>query len=111
MAKWDWMRPHINSDYSNKDEVENLHHIFPTSRWWADIEQNKIRLFETLHQARHRVFWNATPTEVIRQTISVQKKALSEEFQKEMYYLLESEDPDWYCKDWVRLNKKWSVKR
>ncbi len=105
MAKWFRQRPHINESYWWKSEEESVHHIFPTSRWWANIEENKIKLYKTLHESRHRIMGNATPIEAIRQLLSINKKVLSEDFLKELYYLLEQWYDNRYYKDWIRRKK------
>jgi len=97
----------INRGEGLRAESQDLHHICPTSRFWADIEQNKVQLYHSLHAARHKVFSNGTIDENLRQLMNISKKALSIEFQNDIAKILQETDKRYFYKNWVYLpNKK-----
>lgn len=104
--KWDYIRPYINSsDGKPKSYIENVHHIYPTSRLWSQIEDNKVRLYESLHNARHRVYGNATPIEQLDQRLHINYTALSKEFIKDFLALIQTSEDEYYYKNGIYLKK------
>lgn len=88
MDKWD--KPYINKeDGKRHNNKEDNDHIYPTSRGGQNIEENKIKIYHTLHMASHQVWWNAVPAEALMQVLKMKAKVLSEQFRDELTALLE----------------------
>jgi len=96
-----YCKPYYNkADWWWRSEKETRHHMIPTSRNWPDIEENKEKLYQTIHDALHRLFGNGTPVENLRRLWEIQSKVFSEAFKKELFHMLSSDD-QWYYERWV----------
>lgn len=103
-------RPYINKkdreDHGAKyrNYSESIHHILATSIGWANIEQNKIELFDNLHIAHHRLYGNLPPDRQLQQRLRINGKVLTDEAIQWLKELLAKDDIYWY-KNWVRVKK------
>lgn len=95
-----YQRPHINRSDTITNRLETKHHIVPTSRWGSNAENNKIMLYENIHNSLHSLYWNATPKEQIIQRLKINERALWE-FRKDIYDLLKEEDDRYYYKNGI----------
>jgi len=107
MAKGDFYRPFINKEDGNSTkEIQNCHHILPTSRQWSNYYNNKIMLYQSVHDALHRMYGNATPREQLLQLLFINSKALSAEFKSDILKVLEETDDEYYYENWVLKPRK-----
>ena len=104
-----WYRNWINKDDHYKSEQEDSHHVLAKSRWGANGQENRIKIYHKVHQALHALFSNATPTEQIETLIKINQKALSDDFLHDMNEIISVDDPDYYYKKGIWVRKDWSI--
>lgn len=103
-------RPYINKEDRKENGAkyrnynESVHHIVATSIGWANINENKIHLFDNLHIAHHRVYGNLPPHKQIEQRLKINGKVLSPSIYEHIQDILANDDKYRY-KDWVRVRK------
>lgn len=77
----------------------------PTSRLWSESYDNKVMLYNSVHDALHRLFWNWTIKEQLEQLLFVNWKSLSSDFKSDIHKVLSESDEKYYYKDWILLPK------
>lgn len=105
-----YFRPYIN----NQDREENWgrprlrtsdnHHIAPSSRTYNWKDWPTIELYQTIHRAYHRLFWNAIFQEAIEQLLKINWFILTERYKKDIQEVMNMND-DYVYKNWVRIKK------
>lgn len=98
-----YFKPYINLEDWKRNERENIHHIYPTSRWWANVYDNKVRLYQWVHDALHRLFGNGTPQDNIKHLVNIVSSSLTQESQHDLYKILSIDDNQYRYKKWIRI--------
>lgn len=83
----------------------NSHHLYPRSRWWTDIDENKEKLYIRFHEHFHWVFGNLTPQEQLLKLLIINKTIWTNEFKNDIYKILNETEEDYYYKNWIFLHK------
>lgn len=93
--------PYLNSDESVKVTwIENVHHIVPKKEGGTSHTNNKIKLYTSVHEALHRLFWTLPPHEQIKRIIDIAWTALQENFKWEIHRA--TDKSQWYIyKNWI----------
>lgn len=103
-------RPYINKQdraehwAKYKNYAQSIHHILATSIGWANIDENKIQLFDNLHVAHHRMYGNLPPHKQIEQWLKINWKVLSPSVYEHIQNILANEE-EYRYKDGVRVKK------
>jgi len=106
MMKWEYTKPYLNMDEKvKKTDKEDIHHLYPTSRWGLNISQNMLRIYRQVHNSLHWLFGNGTPVENFERLLEMQDKCLGEWFKDELRKVLDWADETRYYKDWVHRKK------
>lgn len=87
--------PYLNDEdfwHQKTGRKQTRHHIVPSSRCdkWSD--NKTIKLYENLHNAFHRVFWNAIFQEQLEQLLKINWPVLSDKYKKDIQEILEMDD-------------------
>ncbi len=92
----EYIAPRLNSTMSNRGEFETVHHRLCRSRGGSNEWVNKIKLYASLHEARHRVFGNGTVDEQLMQLLDIRWPWLSREFRQDILNILKETDAEYY---------------
>jgi hypothetical protein len=91
----------------SKNKVKySVHHLIPTSRGWANIDENKQLLKDTKHVNLHRYFSNSTPAEELFDILATNKKVWSDKFADDILKVLDSNFDNYY-KEWTYTDIQW----
>lgn len=75
----------------------------PDSRASEIQKEAQVMLFDTFHQALHRVYGNATPTEMIYKTLKINKPVFTDQFCRELFDLIR--DDRYVYRKWLYIPK------
>ena len=78
----------------------SIHHLIPSSRWGANVDDNKQLLKDTSHVNLHRYFSNSTPAEELYNVLATNKKVRNDSFVKDLIEVLDKYFDNYY-KDWT----------
>lgn len=78
---------------SRSEKSYSLHHILPSSRWWATNDVNCEMIRETTHRAIHTLFSNKLFAEQLIRLTDINAKALRPDVVQQLLQVLEWKDP------------------
>ena len=105
-----YQRPYVNNadrvgnGLRSKGKPETRHHPACSSRVEKDSENITVQLFDSLHQAFHRVFGNGLIQENLAQLININGEVLSERYKKDLHELIAMND-NYVYKDGIRVKR------
>jgi len=84
----------------------SCHHLIPTSRGWANVDENKQMLKDTNHVNLHRYFNNSTPAEELYNILATNFKVRNPQFANDILKVLDMHFDNYY-KEWTYTDIQW----
>lgn len=103
----EYSRPYINKEDGDRKREEENHHILAKSQWGTNQKENRIKLYSPVHFALHRLFGNWTPIDQLHQLLTINGKALTDEFKKDILTILKESDKEYYYKNGIYIKNNY----